>query len=115
MKYCKGFPKTFQSEMEIHEDGYPLYQRRNNDRQIMKYIKNRDIIYLDNRWIISYNSYYSLKYEAHINIEIYMTIRCIKYIHKYIYKDSDHAIMEFSVDNNQVDEIKQYLNARYIG
>ena len=49
MKYRKEFPKTFQSEMEIYEDGYPLYRTRNNDRQVARYIKDRGIVYLYNR------------------------------------------------------------------
>jgi Helitron helicase-like domain at N-terminus len=39
MKCSKGFPKAFQSETEIHEDGYLLYQRRNDGRQAEKYVK----------------------------------------------------------------------------
>ena len=34
MKCCKGFPKAFQSETEIHEDGYPLYRKRNETSKI---------------------------------------------------------------------------------
>lgn len=90
MKCCKGFPKTFQSETEIHEDGYPLYRRRDDGRQVVKYVKRRGIVYLDNRWI----AYFSLTYEAH---------------------SSDRAIVELSADNNQIYEVKQYLNAHYVG
>ena len=32
MKCCEGYPKTFPSETEIHEDEYPLYRSRNNGR-----------------------------------------------------------------------------------
>ena len=115
MKCCKGFPKLFQSETEVHEDGYLLYQRRNNGRQVVRYVKGRGTVRLDNRWVVPYNPYLSLKYDAHINVEVCATVQSVKYIHKYIYKSSDRAIVELSADNNEVDEIKQYLGARYIG
>lgn len=115
MKCSKGFPKAFQSETEVHDDEYPPYRRRDDGRQVARYVKGRDIVYLDNRWVVPYNPYLSLKYDAHINVEVCATIQSVKYIHKYIYKGSDRAIVEFSADNNEVDEIKQYLNARYIG
>ena len=38
-------------------------------------------------------------------------MRCVKYIHKYIYKGHDRATMVLG----GVDEIQQYLDARYIG
>jgi hypothetical protein len=101
MKCSKGFPKAFQPETEIHEDGYPLYRRRDTGRQVPKYVYGRGIVYLDNRWMIPYNPYLSLKYDAHINVEVCATLQSVKYIHKYIYKGSDRAIVEFSADNNE--------------
>ena len=85
MKCSKGFPKAFQPETEIHEDGYPLYRRRDTGRQVPKYVKGRGVVYLDNRWVVPYNPYLSLKYEAHINVEVCATVKSVKYIHKYIY------------------------------
>ncbi len=58
--------------------GYLLYRRRNN----------RTII--DNRWIVSYNLYLYQKYNCHINVKIYLSIRLIKYLYKYVYKGPDH-------------------------
>ena len=42
-----------------------------------------------NYQIIFYNSYLLIKYNAYINIEIYINIKICKYIFKYIYKDSN--------------------------
>ena len=81
----------------------------------MRYVKDQGIVSLENGRIVPYNPYLSLKYDAHVIVEICTTVQCIQYIHKYIYKTSDRAIVEFSADNNEVNEIKQYLNARYIG
>ncbi len=58
-----------------------------------------------------YNSYLLATYNCHINVEICASIKAIKYIHKYIYKGHDRATVEVG----QQDEIKQYIDARYIG
>src|SRR5438045_612709 len=66
-----------------------------------------------------------MKYNAHINVEICSSILSIKYLYKYVYKGHDRAIIALyqSANNNgqhtldhaePVDEIKMYLNARYI-
>ena len=50
-------------------------------------------------------------FDCHINVEVCAGIRCVKYIHKYIYKCHDRTTMVLGGG----DEIKQYLDARYIG
>ena len=49
---------------------------------------------LDNRWVVPYNPYLSRKYRVYINIEIYITIKAVKYIYKYIYKGPDKVTLE---------------------
>ena len=89
-------------------------------------------ILLDNRWVVSYNTYLSTKYNAHINVEICNTIGAVKYLFKYVYKGSDKATFSFEqpdLDTNQqqkgstndgiqtnkkLDEIKKFLDARYV-
>jgi len=79
-------------------------------------------IELDNRWVVPHNVYLSTKYDAHINIEVYNNIHAIKYLFKYIYKRHDCAIVEISrqYDNAtegnvvETDEIKKYLDCRYV-
>ncbi|XP_058227941.1 uncharacterized protein LOC131336209 [Rhododendron vialii] len=48
---------------------------------------------------------------VHINVEVCAGMRCVKYIHKYIYKGYDRTMMVLESAN----EIKQYLDGRYIG
>jgi hypothetical protein len=60
-----------------------------------------------NRDVIPYNPFLSAKYDCHINVEVCISVKAIKYIHKYIYKGHDRTTLEFSGD----DEIKQYLDA----
>ena len=64
----------------------------------------------------------TLKYNAHINVEICNSILAIKYLYKYVYKGHDRATVTLSQTNNTqtlantetIDEIKMYLDARYI-
>jgi hypothetical protein len=64
----------------------------------------------------------STKYDAHIYVEVYNNIRAIKYLFKYVYKGNDRVTIEISRQNNnategnvvKVDEIKKYLDCRYV-
>jgi len=106
----KRFPKRFSPVTVVHEDDYPEYRRRDDLRPIPMPLPVRTVD-LDNRWIVPYSPYLSRKYYAHINVEVYASIRAVKYIHKYIYKGNDRTTIELGLD----DEISQYLHGRYIG
>ena len=78
---------------------------------------------IDNRWVVPYNPVLLKLFDAHINVEICTSPGGIKYLFKYCYKGSDRAQVaiaqdaEIQGDNGQVeivDEIKRYLDARYI-
>ena len=110
----KQFPKKFSTLTTTTKDGYPLYRRRDNSRTVevagMK---------LDNRWVVPYNLYLLLKFNAHINVEICSTVSAVKYLYKYVYKGHDRAMIEFQSGDHtdkprQVDEVSNYLEARYI-
>lgn len=47
-------------------------------------------------------------------MEICASVESIKYINKYIYKGHDRTTVELR-DDQQRDEVKEYLDARYIG
>jgi len=61
------------------------------------------------------------KYNAHINIEIYTSILAVKYLYKYVYKGYNRTTITLSRSNHltsfktdPIDEIKLYLDIRYI-
>ncbi|KAJ1273706.1 hypothetical protein BS78_05G005300 [Paspalum vaginatum] len=111
-KCTKHFPKSFNSETTIDEEGFPVYRRRDNGRQIQKAKTT-----LDNRYVVPYNRDLLVKFQAHINVEWCNRSRSIKYLFKYIHKGVDYVVgMLQKKDNskNDVDEIKRYLEMRYI-
>ena len=115
----KGYPKPFQEETTLDEaTGYPLYRRRNNavTIEVGGHV-------LDNRWVVPYNPVLLKLFDAHINVEICASPSGIKNLFKYIHKESDRAQVAIAqgadapgqnVQPEAVDEIKRYLNARYI-
>ncbi|CEM06285.1 unnamed protein product [Vitrella brassicaformis CCMP3155] len=102
----RKYPWAFREHTTIEEDGYPFYRRRNDGRQ-------HDVkgVLLDNRWVVPYNPALTLRYRAHINVERCGSVKAIKYLHKYIYKGADRAVVETS---RQEDEIRCYVEGRYV-
>ena len=41
--------------------------------------------WFDNRWVVPYNPVPLMRYNCHINVEIYCSIKSVKYLYKYIY------------------------------
>ena len=111
----KGYPREFQEETIVPENGYPIYRRRNTGRSFTIPVRGTAGTFtavIDNRRVVPYRPYLSLRYNAHINVEVCGSVQAVKYIHKYIYKGGDKATV--TVDSEH-DEIKRYLHARYIG
>ena len=97
-KYCtKEFPKAFQNETSLTEYTYPKYRRRspeNGGNTAVKMVMVRGVpIVVDNSTVVPYNSYLSLKYECHINIELLVSVVGVKYIYKYITKGPDRCLI----------------------
>jgi hypothetical protein len=81
-KCTKHYPKEFIDETQNHNDGYPLYRRRNNG---ITFVDGKGHV-CDNRHIVPYNPQLSTIFDCHINVEICTSIKAVKYIYKYIYK-----------------------------
>lgn len=110
-KCARHFPKKFNDQTTIDSEGFPIYRRRNNG----VHVKKKDVI-IDNRFVVPYNRNLIVKYNAHINVEICNYSRSIKYLFKYVNKGSDRATATLeSIDTvERIDEIKTYLDCRYI-
>ncbi|KAL3025155.1 hypothetical protein AAZX31_04G165100 [Glycine max] len=115
---CSHFyPKMFQPHTILDVDGFPVYRRRNNGNAIEK-----NGVTVDNMYIVPYNPRLLRKYQAHINIEWCNQSTSIKYLFKYINKGYDRVtVILIDEDNDQTenggthnDEIKEYLDCRYI-
>ncbi|XP_059179144.1 uncharacterized protein LOC131958244 [Physella acuta] len=114
-KCSKEYPKAFCAETNSNVRGYPQYQRRDNGHFV-----ERGGNKLDNRWVVPYNPYLTLKYNAHINVEICSSVQSVKYLFKYVYKGHDCANITFHTVNTEQetvvewDEVKHYLETRYV-
>jgi hypothetical protein len=115
---CKNqYPRKFQSEIVTNVNGYPIYRCRDTRRTLLVHD-----VELDNRWVVSHIVYLSTKYDVHINVEVYNNIRVIKYLFKYVYKKHHRATVEISHQSDnategnvvKANEIKKYLNCRYV-
>ena len=112
----KYYPKKFQATTVVDHEGYPVYRRRDNGREILK-----NGITLDNRHVVPHNPYLLMKYQAHINMEWCNQSTSIKYLFKYINKGYDRITAAVVSDasgqsnvNDGSDEIRQYLDCRYV-
>ncbi|KAL5723595.1 DNA helicase [Ranunculus cassubicifolius] len=103
----KFFPKAFAEFTVEGLDSYPTYRRRRNGPQVK--LHNR--IMVDNRWVVPYNPWLLRKYDCHINVEVCSTIKCVKYLYKYVYKGSDRCSLQI---NDNCDDVKQFVDGRWI-
>jgi len=115
----KKYPKPFILETQQGADSYPLYRRRSPEDGGQVAVINinvrgsRTTQEVDNRWVVPYNKYLLRALNCHCNVELCMSISSIKYVLKYVHKGCDQAT--FALRSDQVDEISEYQNARYIG
>jgi len=89
----------------------------------------------DNRWVVPYNPYLTMRYKCHINVKVCSSITAMKYLYKYVYKGHDRALAVVQpevgalpvvapqaaaggADGNNVltarDEVQNYLDGRYV-
>ena len=78
----KEFPKHFTEHTTVSNSTYPVYRRRSPDEgglTCTKKLRGQDV-QLDNSWVVPFNPWLSLKYNAHINVEIVNSVSSVKYI-----------------------------------
>jgi hypothetical protein len=103
--YKKHYPRAFSKEITQGEDNY----RQRNHRQM--FWKTPNGFAYDNWWVVPHNPYLTKTFNAHINIEVSVDIRSVKYLFKYIYKGHDHVVAMIVSPTN---EIQQYIDVWYL-
>ena len=113
-KCPKKFPKPFFKGTIIDDDmSHPIYRRRSPEDGGQTGIINFQTI--DNRWVVPYNPYLSLRYTCHVNVEICASAMASKYLYKYVTKGPDRAMVSTEVDDQPRDEIRDYEDMRSVG
>jgi len=77
----KGYPRKFQQETVITEDGYPLYRRRDTGLSFTVQVRTSGgnvSAVIDNQRVVPYSPYLSLRYKAHINVEVCGSVKAVK-------------------------------------
>ena len=92
-----GFPKDIQETTTLNEHGRVLYRRRRDS----------------DRWVVSYMPFLSRLLNCHVNVDICFTVNVFMYLYKYLFKGPDHTLFMIAIDE-EVDEIRDYINARYL-
>ncbi len=60
-----------------------------------------------------YNPYLLIRFNTYINIKVASNINAFKYLYKYVYKGPNRITA--TIERRVVDEIKEYINARWLG
>ena len=116
----KNYPRKLVSSTQTGQDGYPVYKRRSiNDggKTAKIFIKRGGLseeIEIDNSWMVPFCPLLSRVYKSHINVEYCNSVKSIKYICKYINKDSDQAVFKLENSEKNKNEIDDFLHGRYI-
>lgn len=69
--------KDIQQNTKLNIDAYHFYHRCSG---ITAVVKGK---ILDNRFVVPYNRFLLLKYDAHINVEVSTSLRAVKYFYIY--------------------------------
>lgn len=112
----KKFPKICRNDLLFGNNGYPEYKRRSvveGGNFFQTKIKEEKKI-IDNSWVVPYNAYLCLKYNAHINVECSNSIKCIAYVTKYVNKGCDRILFTKTTDDGKVNEVKNFQEARFV-
>ncbi|KAL3532518.1 hypothetical protein ACH5RR_006039 [Cinchona calisaya] len=109
---CKSqYPKNFNEHTTHVDDGYHHYRRRRSGLSVK--VRN---YYLDNRWVAPYNPYLLAMFDCHLNVEIFSTIKLVKYLYTYIYKGHDRVSFHITSEDSRedIDEINQFQSEKWI-
>jgi ATP-dependent DNA helicase PIF1 len=112
----KNYPKEFKKKTSVDPDNYyATYRCRGPEDGGRQLVCPKNGRVIDNRWIVPYNPYLSLRMNCHINMERCTSPKAAKYLYKYITKGSDRAMVAAEVEGQPRDEIADYKDLRSVG
>ena len=72
---------------------------------------------IDNRWVVPYCPFLSLRFNCHINVELCTSPNAAKYLYKYVTKGNDRAMVTAEVEGQAAeprDKITEYVDLRSV-
>ena len=117
-KCSKNFPKKFIKKTFVDPDNsHPEYKRRSpaDGGRTMKINRRGQEYTVDNKWVVPYSPFLSLRYNCHINVEVCLSPTAAKYLFKYIQKGEDRMMVKTEVERESRDEIEDYVDLRSMG
>ena len=115
----KNYPKEFQKQTSVDTDSnYATYRRRAPEDGGHQAVNPKTNRIIDNRWIVPYCPFLSLRFNCHINVERCTSPKAAKYLYKYVTKGSDRAMVTTVMadqDGQPRDEISEYEDLRSVG
>lgn len=115
-KCGKDFPMLESVNTFIPQDSFTKYRRRLPANGGESFSRNG--FQVNNSWVVPYNPFLLLKYDAHINVEVVHSVQAVKYLYKYINKGPDRIMVSVSGESGeqaqQRNEVQDFINVRYI-
>ncbi|XP_074360116.1 uncharacterized protein LOC141700196 [Apium graveolens] len=111
-------PDPYCARSTFDDGGFPIYMRRRTN--ITVEIRKTE---MENQWVVPYNQDLLVKYQCHMNVEIYCHARSLKYLFKYYLKGHNRATVQVQRkrkrqlnDNDEggIDEINAYFDGKYL-
>ena len=121
-KCSKDYPKQLRQDTCFLDNSYPPYSRQSEEAPgspISKTIRGGINVSVNNAWVVPYNPYILLRYNAHINLEIVCAVSSVKYLYKNLEKGPDQCLVRLDIADETREELRRnevthYKLGRYI-
>lgn len=93
-----GYPKPLQLATTLDNSGRVIYRRRKEE----------------DRMVVPYMPCLTELMDCHVNVDVTSTVNIFRYLYKCLFKGLDTTKYTITNPNDHADEIKDYINARYL-